>query len=517
MLENAQLTPPSDDGGVLIAPDPIECAAAARANHQALHDSKIPVWNSTLGEYRRAVRLAVAGADDRFVIVTGHQPGFMHAGVWAKHVVTTRLAVALDGLSINLIVDSDAAQQTTLVIPAVQEDDVALRRIPFADVPTDHAYEQIQAANAAQAGGFAAAVREAMGSRCDSSLMPTFLGALFATTFRTDDWVDQIVEARSAIEATFAMRMANVRVSRVWWAPLFADMLAHAERFVSSYNRALAWYRRTYRVRGVGRPLPDLIRRGNALELPVWAYRAGEPRRRVFASEMGDSWSLWADDVEVGVASRAHLTAWVARSTGGFEWEGWRLRPRVLALTLWARLLLADMFVHGIGGAQYDRITDAIIQDYYGCPPPRMACVSATLLMDLPRTETTPEKVRRLRYRLRDLEWNPQRHSAIADEAGALIDRRRLAVGRAVSLREREPGHRLARRRLFDEIRAINAELLAAFPFARDGLQAELAVAVEDLARDRLTSGREYFFGLHSRAALQRLLDALPAVSAFRV
>ena len=40
--------------------------------------------------------------------------------------------------------------------------------------------------------------------------------------------------------------------------------------------------------------------------------------------------------------------------------DGWELRPRALTLTIWARLLIADLFVHGIGGAKYDRISDTM-------------------------------------------------------------------------------------------------------------------------------------------------------------
>ena len=63
----------------------------------------------------------------------------------------------------------------------------------------------------------------------------------------------------------------------------------------------------------------------------------------------------------------------------------WVIRPRALTLTLWVRLLLCDLFVHGIGGAKYDRVTNDIFRTYYRCEPPAMACVSATLRLPLPR------------------------------------------------------------------------------------------------------------------------------------
>ena len=39
------------------------------------------------------------------------------------------------------------------------------------------------------------------------------------------------------------------------------------------------------------------------------------------------------------------------------------LRPRALTLTLFARLCVADFFIHGIGGGKYDEVTDRIIRE----------------------------------------------------------------------------------------------------------------------------------------------------------
>ena len=38
--------------------------------------------------------------------------------------------------------------------------------------------------------------------------------------------------------------------------------------------------------------------------------------------------------------------------------RGIKLRTRALTTTLFARLVLSDMFLHGIGGAKYDQVTD---------------------------------------------------------------------------------------------------------------------------------------------------------------
>ena len=53
------------------------------------------------------------------------------------------------------------------------------------------------------------------------------------------------------------------------------------------------------------------------------------------------------------------------------EAEGFKVRTRALTTTLFARLFLADLFIHGIGGAKYDELTDAILRRFYGFEPPR--------------------------------------------------------------------------------------------------------------------------------------------------
>lgn len=522
MLDFSKLITPAGHGTVLVLPAPSKCAAVVQANARALRGAMTPLLGSTLGEWRRRTREAVVGSDDRPIIVTGHQPAFIHPGVWAKHIVSMRLAKALGGIALNLIVDQDAPQGATTAVPAVEGSRVELRHVYFGELRAGCTYEQLARQTPDEIARFERAVREVMGERYKTSQMPTFVGAL-STTDETGDGTDQSVAARRAVEATFEVSVDDRRVSRLWWTPLLLDMLGHAERFARSYNSALAWYRKEFRVRGEQRSIPDLVSRGGEWELPVWAYRSGETRRRLFVVRVGGRVRLLADQEEIGsfalddFAEFDHLIS----PLHGTEW---RLRPRALTLTIWARLFLADLFIHGIGGAKYDRISDAIIADYFGIEPPEMACVSATLHLDLPQTSTTPETIRGLRRSLRDLEWNPQRAlpsrlRAWPPDAGltTLIEQRERAVRRAVELRKAHPHDRGARRATFLEIRELNRLLGAARSDELVIRRMELRQALDDLHQNRVSLGREYFFGLYGRAVLEELLAVLPGTSEFRV
>ena len=62
-----------------------------------------------------------------------------------------------------------------------------------------------------------------------------------------------------------------------------------------------------------------------------------------------------------------------------------RIRSRALTTTLYARLFLADLFIHGIGGGKYDQLTNEIAQKFYGAELPDYLVLSATLLLPFER------------------------------------------------------------------------------------------------------------------------------------
>jgi hypothetical protein len=517
-LDFTKLKTPSGHGSTLVLPRPVELPAAVQEGDRLLRNSDVPLLDSTIGEWRRRTRERVAGTDERPILVTGHQPTFMHAGVWAKHVVASRLAQALDGVAVNLVVDNDAPHSTTIEIPRMRGDRVTTETVPFTSLPPGQAFEQIPRQPAEVTSSFERAVREAMGDRYERSQFPAFFEAFRGMRQDARDWVDQAVAGRRAIEARFGVRLQDRRVSDHWCSPLLLDILLNAGRFREAYNQALADYRRANKVRGRQRPIPDLIRSGDVIEVPVWVYRANEARRRLFVKRLGNILHLIADNGEeigeVGVDEVSHCDQ--VREVLG-HLEDWRFRPRALTLTMWARLLLADLFIHGIGGAKYDRVSNRILADYYGVTPPPIACVSATLLLDLPHHEATPQAAAQLRAELRDVRFNPQRHLPPNGDVKELVARRAAAVRQSIQLRRNCPSDHAGRKRAFDEIRAASQAILTARPDVIQRLCVELEQTERRLHDNQAAMSREYFFGLHSDQALKGLCDALPAPGDFGV
>jgi hypothetical protein len=180
-------------------------------------------------------------------------------------------------------------------------------------------------------------------------------------------------------------------------------------------------------------------------------------------------------------------------------------------------LCLCDLFIHGIGGAKYDRITDRLIECYFGIPAPAIACVSATLLLDLPHENVTADALRQSRQRLRSLHYNPQRHLECKGELAELASARAAAVTASRRLRTTDRFNREARRETFESVRSISGMMLEQQPQVRTAYENEVDRIRRKLQEREIAQRRDYFFGLFRPSELKVLLDRLPAVEAFRV
>lgn len=553
-IEFNELNAPSDDGGALVVPSASQWANLARTNHQLLAQCRAPLLDRPLHLWRDSFRAALGFGPEQVVIVVGHQPECFHAGVWAKYVVARRFADAIGGVALDLVVDNDAAKNLSLSLPEVSESRVRLEKIPLASSGRHHTYEQVPAVPAERIREIREKARRSLSKRWDSSGMPRFFEGLrdavsLPRNARGDtpavDWVSQLLCGRRRLDESWGVTMNDRRVSELPANPLVADMIFNAERFAACYNNALRAYRREHAISGNRRPMPDLDRKGDRYELPLW-FVAGPPglaesgtgqlelseadRSRVFVETSGDQVRLFAGEEVVAELSRsdvhraeicrdaraANVTESGSRDViTGFSTVASMLRPRALTLTLSARLLLADLFVHGIGGAKYDRMTDALIHDYYGLEAPPFACVTATLRMNLDGPTVSVSDVQRKRTRMRDFHWNPQRQLPASRLDESLVALRQQAVDLSGRLRREAPYDRHARRAVFESIRAISGQLRSLAPGFAEALESEWEQARAHRVSREIAQNREYFYGLHDSSRLQAMMDTLPASGDF--
>jgi hypothetical protein len=281
-----------------------------------------------------------------------------------------------------------------------------------------------------------------------------------------------------------------------------AEMLRRREDVFAACNDSLHEYRRVYRERSAAQPLPDLARHGERLELPLWAWQRCQPRRRLWCEPApGGGLALWAEDVLIGLIDgdafrRADETAARLRE---FREAGWKIRPRALSMTLFVRMAVGDVFIHGLGGALYDKITDAMIERLFGVRPPEIILASCTVELPLRKFPAAERDLEAARRAVRDWKHNPDRmlppdarREPRVEELAA--EKRRLVAERAPAPEER--------RRAFQRIHVINDDLAI---FDADGPEAawrRLARAERERRENRLLADREYATWFHSAAGL---------------
>lgn len=495
----------------LIEPSAKHLLALVEDNRRLARGHDFSVMDLHISDVRALARRAVVGGDDRVVIAAGHQPEFIHPGVWAKHAVVQRLAEAMNGVPLNLVVDQDIPKSARIDVPVVAGDHVRVHSPLYGRIDTTLPFENQPPADPQASRGFGEQIRQALGDRFDDTLIPTFLDS-YAARCSATDWVDQSVGARKDAERVLGVRVEDHRVSQICTGPLLGQLLTDARRFAVAYNRSLDRYRAAYRIRTPNRPVPPLECSDDQCETPLWAYRRGEPRRRLFVRQSASRFTLVVDDEIVVEMDTGEARSW-ERLEGCLRNCSWRLRPRALMLTLWARLLVCDFFVHGIGGAQYDRMTDFIMGDYFKIEPPKMGCVSATLYPPIYDRKFDPQSLSEAKRALRDVHFNPQRHVRGMDD---LVRARESAVKQAQLLRRERPADRVARREAFERIRDASAAILESTPSIVTQYENRVHELEAKLRDHQIATRRDYFFALYPEKQLRELLDRLPDVHDFK-
>jgi len=190
----------------------------------------------------------------------------------------------------------------------------------------------------------------------------------------------------------------------------------------------------------------------------------------------------------------------MVRAWQDLERQGIKIRSRALTNTLFARLFLADLFIHGIGGGKYDELTDEIVRRFYGFEPPGFLVLSATLLLPLPSLPGRPEMCRRLARELRDLRYNPQRHLP----GNALAEPRvRQLASQKQSWIARQPIDGQQRRERFQRLREITDQLRLSLADQEAALQQELVDCERDIEVNGVLQQRDYPFCLYPEALLR--------------
>jgi hypothetical protein len=525
-----RLRVPQADGAVVAAPALADVPAVLARNRAALARAAGDLLGCPLADLRRQARQSAADAARAYLaaagepvpayradalLLSGHQPELFHPGVWVKNFALHRLALANGAAPLNLVIDNDTAKNTSLRLPARQghapsENADTSRLFRTESVPLDlwgeeAPYEERPVRDEALFASLPERVRPAAADWGFAPLLPAFWQEVLGQARRTNLLGERVAAARRAFERRWGCHNLELPVSLLCQTEPFARFACHLllnlPRFHKLYNEAVHAYRRRYGIRSRNHPVPDLTASGNWLEAPFWAWRAGQRRRgRLMVRRTDAAMELRVGD-EVwpalpspeGHGPEALIGAWQDLQRRGFK-----VRSRALTNTLYARLLLADLFIHGIGGGKYDELTDELLRGFYGVEPPTFLVLSATLLLPFPENRALAPDCHELHRQLRDVHWNPQRY--LSGERDGLVANL-LTEKRAWV--ERRPPTRRGRRERFRTLQRLTADLRGHVADREAHLRRDLLRCEQRRDSAAVLRRRDYAFCLYPEAQLR--------------
>lgn len=432
----------------------------------------------------------------RPIIATGHQAWLWHPGILAKDIAAVALAERERATAVHLVVDHDPHDCFSIDVPSVEGDRLSSQSIRLASCDAN---VPPCCQPAADAGTIRLAI-ETLASRGDTIVTTA---SLLKATESLGDFTSLGRQAAALTARLMRPWVGSIPIvfsSDLTLLPSFATvvrrMLADARRCVDAYNHAASLFPEA-RIA----PLTGTLDR---VELPLWLLRWGGERERVYADLADRNAILTVED-----GSPIDLAA--SRRDGDIRTQP-RLAPRALLMTALLRSVCSDLFIHGMGGGLYDRVTEEWWLHWTGETLAPMSVVSADVHLPFKSTRFPVSDRSELDHAVwwrHHLPHNVDRAAAPSGDAKQR-DRETLIASKHAALAALAgPRDRAARAKAFAELHRVNdalADLSPALITDAENAVARVRVGVENA---RVVKRRDWCFALYPAPSIDALAKAI--------
>jgi len=467
----------------------------------------------------------------QYIIQTGHQPVFFHPGIWIKNIILNELIKSPlpdKSLGLNIILDNDICKDLNLSLPVLSSNgNLKLEKVnflssaltpnlPFEEYPCPslemiakfnwdiiHRLKSLESENEDILNNFKnfAHCLENSFRFCSRNHKRANLGEFLGLARRL---YEQEIEP-AYLEIPFSQICDSDE-----FLSFFLEITKNIESFSKIYNNKLDEYRTLFKIRNRAHPSPNLIIKENLIEVPFWIWREGDQRRKIFILREEERNYLYNDSYgKIFLIKKDGLKALSSLKTLLKE-RGLKIRPKALLLTLYNRLFISDLFIHGLGGAKYDLVTDEIIREFFKVEPPHFLVASCTLYLNFKSSPgTSDSKISALKKKIRDLEFNPERY---VDELSLIkkeeIHIRELAEKKTELIKKiRKVLTSAEKRKISEEIKTINNFMVKKVKPLKGELSKKLEDEEEKMKQSKVYTFREFPYCFFSSKELRNLLN----------
>lgn len=309
--------------------------------------------------------------EPEYVIMTGHQPEIYHPGILYKNILLERAARTYPAtVAINIIIDTDEAEEIALVHPLKKGSHFSLAYQHMVEQPALYMFQRFLPKD--DISMIFSECESGLRS-CDLSLSPSFLAA---SSYYSALAENPVTEVNTAIRRvlTGAHHSLELPLSALCHLPevqqFFLKIIRDWKHFHLICNEVLSQYRHDHQIENRLNPFPDLRETSDTVELPFWLVdRHKQTRESLFVHEDSQGTLFLQRKYCLGPDDPLGLRGLSARQLF--------IAPKAIMTMLVLRLLCADFFIHGRGGAQYDQFTDRFSVRYFSTELSPFAMVSA--------------------------------------------------------------------------------------------------------------------------------------------
>ncbi|GAX61127.1 dehydrogenases with different specificities [Candidatus Scalindua japonica] len=446
---------------------------------------------------------------DKEIIQTGHSPALAHPGVMIKHSLVNSVAKKTNGVSINMVVDNDASIDNCLNIPNINGQDASVEKIEYIPGLRNLAFEEISYADSKQLTAFKDSAVKALHNPDMTKTFEDFMNVVMRVSEGTLQFSDLFTYARHALLLRSGICNQEIPVSLISKTDSFLHFFLHiaadVNRFVEIYNAKLREYRRLRKISSKANPLPDLMEKGDVVEMPFWVWVEDEQRKNLYASKANEKRLDIIKENRIlscfDLGENSNLSENLRRLKDLIS-DGIKIRPKAIVNTMYSRMFFSDLFIHGIGGAKYDQITDEIIRDFFGVEPPEYATISATLHLPYTPFDVSKENVNTLKHDIKDMSYNPDRYASdeiMEDlEMRSMVSEKRKLIAK-VSHDTKE------KHRTFQRLKQINTLMKDKISPLIKKKEKKIENLEKKLAYNSIVTDREYPFCIYPESMLEKL------------
>lgn len=438
------------------------------------------------------------------VIMAGHQPELFHPGVWYKNFVLSTLGNRFNVVAINLVVDNDVCGSASILHPSLDGKRAIVGTIPVDRPAANIPFESRRIENFEYFRSFesraSTAIRDLVEAPIVNRLWPHVIAS--AEQFLNDPYPrlgHSIAAGRHRLENEIGLTTLEVPVSWIARSDSFTcfveSILLDLVRFQNDYNASLAEFRIENRIRSRSHPAPALECIAGWQESPFWVWNTDSPQRRRLFSRIKpkiivlsnrDGW-----EYEIEIANFRQQFIELAD-------QGIAIRPRALMTTMFSRLVLSDLFLHGIGGAKYDQLTDLISHRFFSLPLPPFLTLSATMKLPNDLEIGNREDWMRLKHTIRELKFHPERFIGDPSPEAVELIKQKYELTRGKLRNQRSHVKH-------ESLKALNRELMDYTGIQREDLVASMDQARSELRSSEILDSREYSICLFPNRLIEDL------------